>query len=84
MGEFEDRVVIVTGGGLGIGQSYCRGFAEAGANVVVADIDEGAAKRIAGEVGGLAVRVDVSDETSTKAMAKAAHERYGRTRGEGA
>ncbi len=78
MGEFEGRVVIVTGGGLGIGQSYCHGFAEAGAHVVVADIDEGAAKRIAREVGGLAVRVDVSDETSTKAMAKAAHERYGR------
>ena len=78
MGEFEGRVVIVTGGGLGIGQSYCRGFAEAGAHVVVADIDEGAAERIAREVGGLAVQVDVSDETSTKAMAKAAHERYGR------
>jgi len=78
MGEFEGRVVIVTGGGLGIGQSYCRGFAEAGAHVVVADIDDGAAKRIAREVGGLAVKVDVSDETSAKAMAKAAHERYGR------
>jgi NAD(P)-dependent dehydrogenase (short-subunit alcohol dehydrogenase family) len=78
MGAFEDRVVIVTGGGLGIGESYCRGFAEAGANVVVADIDGEAANRIALDVDGLAVQVDVSDETSTKAMAKAAHDRYGR------
>ncbi|MEE9610707.1 MAG: 3-oxoacyl-ACP reductase family protein [Desulfatiglandales bacterium] len=78
MGAFEDRVVIVTGGGLGIGESYCRGFAEAGANVVVADIDGEAANRIARDVDGLAVQVDVSDETSTKAMAKAAHDRYGR------
>lgn len=78
MGAFEARVVIVTGGGLGIGESYCRGFAEAGANVVVADIDGEAANRIARDVDGLAVQVDVSDETSTKAMAKAAYDRYGR------
>ncbi len=78
MGEFEGRVVIVTGGGLGIGKSYCRGFAEAGAQVVVADVDEEAANRVARDVDGLAVPVDVSDEESSKAMAKTAHDRYGR------
>jgi NAD(P)-dependent dehydrogenase (short-subunit alcohol dehydrogenase family) len=78
MGEFEGRVVIVTGGGLGIGKSYCCGFAEAGAHVVVADIEQEAANRVAQDVNGLAVQVDVSDEASTKAMAKAAHDRYGR------
>lgn len=78
MGEFEGRVVIVTGGALGIGKSYCCGFAEAGAHVVVADIEQEAANRVAQDVNGLAVQVDVSDEASTKAMAKAAHDRYGR------
>ena len=78
MGEFEGRVVIVTGGGLGIGQSYCRRFAEAGAQVVVADVDEAAANRVSQDVSGLAVQVDVSDAASTKAMATAAHDRYGR------
>lgn len=78
MGEFEGRVVIVTGGGLGIGKSYCHGFAEAGAQVVVADVDEEAANRVASDVDGLAVPVDVSDEASTEAMAKTAHDRYGR------
>lgn len=77
MGEFEGRVVIVTGGGLGIGKSYCQGFAEAGAHVVVADVDEEAANRVAQEVNGLAVQVDVSDEVSAKAMAKTAEDRYG-------
>jgi NAD(P)-dependent dehydrogenase (short-subunit alcohol dehydrogenase family) len=78
MGEFEGRVVIVTGGGLGIGPSYCRGFGEAGAHVVAADMDEASATRVAQDVEGLAVRVDVSDETSTKAMAMAARDRFGR------
>lgn len=78
MGEFEGRVVIVTGGGLGIGQSYCRGFGEAGAHVVVADMDDESATRVAQDVDGLAVRVDVSDEVSTKAMAMAARDRFGR------
>jgi NAD(P)-dependent dehydrogenase (short-subunit alcohol dehydrogenase family) len=78
MGEIEGRVVIVTGGGLGIGKSYCRRFAEAGAHVVVADVDEEAANRVAHDVNGLAVKVDVSDEASAKAMAKTAKDRFGR------
>lgn len=77
MGEMQDRVVIVTGGGLGIGQSYCRSFAKAGAHVVVADMDDAAANRVAQDVKGLAVQVDVCDEASAKAMATAAHDRFG-------
>ena len=46
----KDKVVIVTGGGHGIGRAYCHGFGEAGANVVVADIDAPAAEKVAGEV----------------------------------
>ena len=46
----KDKVVIVTGGGHGIGRAYCHGFAEAGAKVVVADIDAPAAEKVAGEV----------------------------------
>ena len=41
----KDKVVIVTGGGHGIGRAYCHGFAEAGAKVVVADIDAPAAEK---------------------------------------
>ena len=46
----KDKVAIVTGGGHGIGRAYCLGFGGAGAKVVVADIDEPAAVKVAKEV----------------------------------
>jgi len=38
MNELQGKVAIITGGGRGLGQAYCLGFAEEGAKVVVADI----------------------------------------------
>jgi 3-oxoacyl-[acyl-carrier protein] reductase len=78
------KVAIVTGGGHGIGRAYCLGFGGAGAKVVVADIDEPAAAKVAKEVNtqtdakALAVKVDVANETSTRTMAKAILDEYGR------
>jgi 3-oxoacyl-[acyl-carrier protein] reductase len=80
----KDKVVIVTGGGHGIGKAYCKGFAEAGARVASVDIDGTAAEKVAAELSGkteggaLGVRVDVSDEESTKRMAKLVLDRFGR------
>ncbi len=80
----KDKVVIVTGGGHGIGKAYCLGFDQAGTHVVPADIDGPAAEQVASEVSGktegksLAIRVDVADEESTKQMARAVLERFGR------
>ena len=39
MGRLDNRVIIVTGGALGIGKAYCQGLAGEGAKVVVADIN---------------------------------------------
>src|SRR5256712_14147417 len=63
-------VVLVTGGAHGIGREYCRAFARAGARVVVADLDGGAARKAAVELGGeaLAVAVDVADEQRVGTM----------------
>jgi 3-oxoacyl-[acyl-carrier protein] reductase len=74
----EGKVAIVTGGGRGLGAAYCRALAAEGARVIVADITEDGANEVAGEIGGLAVKVDVSDEASVQNMVAQALERYGR------
>lgn len=80
----KDKVVIVTGGAHGIGKAYGRGFAQAGARVVVADIDKPGADRAAEEIGNatgaavLALHIDVSDEEATKGMAARSLEHFGR------
>jgi 3-oxoacyl-[acyl-carrier protein] reductase len=80
----KDKVAVVTGGGHGIGRAYCLGFGSAGARVVVADIDEPAAIKVAKEVNtqtdakSLPVRVDVANESSTQMMVKTILDEFGR------
>src|SRR5262249_51157926 len=52
-------------------------FTEEGARVCVADVDGEAAAKVADEVSGLAVQVDVSDEESVQAMYRVAAEHFG-------
>jgi len=80
--DFSGKVAVVTGAGRGIGRAYAEGVARAGASVVVADIDEDNARRVADELsaGGAAAaaaRVDVSSPESAQAMAAVAVERFG-------
>src|SRR5215204_318604 len=75
----KDRVVIVTGGAHGIGKAYCKGFADSGARIVIADIDKAGADSAAREIGAqaLPIQVDVSDEEATKKMAAQVLDRFG-------
>ena len=73
----EGKIAIVTGGGIGLGRAYCKALAAAGAKVVVADIQADAAGTVADEVDGIAVKVDVTSEKETLAMAARTVEAYG-------
>jgi NAD(P)-dependent dehydrogenase (short-subunit alcohol dehydrogenase family) len=82
-GQLQDKVVIVTGGGTGIGEAICRKFAREGAMVVVNGLPDDPISDVVTAIlddGGVAIPVagDVSDETQAKACIDAAIDEYGR------
>ena len=77
--EVADRVVVVTGGARGIGRALARKFASAGAEIViVADVDADGAWSVAREIGGMAIRCDVSSETDVAQLVEKVHIAKGR------
>jgi 2-hydroxycyclohexanecarboxyl-CoA dehydrogenase len=70
--RLEGRKALVTGGASGIGAASAARLAAEGAEVWVGDIDVEGAERVAGEIAGHAVELDVTDLDSAKAAVEAA------------
>src|SRR6184192_3692417 len=71
--SFENKVALVTGAGSGMGLATAKAFAEAGAAVVLAEIDENAVRKAAEELvsagqKAMAVRCNVADEADVATM----------------
>lgn len=78
MNQLSEKIAVVTGGGQGLGEALCRRLAAEGCTVVVCDINMEAASRVADEIRGMAVRMDVTNPEECLAMADVVIERYGR------
>ncbi|WP_256792523.1 3-oxoacyl-ACP reductase [Terrabacter sp. Ter38] len=76
-GRLDGKVAVITGGCSGIGLATVRRFAEEGAKVVIGDLDEANGTRIAEEVGGTFVGVDVVSKEDVDALFRTAKETYG-------
>jgi NAD(P)-dependent dehydrogenase (short-subunit alcohol dehydrogenase family) len=75
--EIKGLGAIVTGGGSGLGAATARLLAARGARVAILDFDGHKAATVAAEVGGFAVRVDVSEAAEVEQAVEAAAEWIG-------
>lgn len=76
--QLKDKVVVITGGAHGIGEGLARRFkAEGASGIVVADLDGDGAERVAKEIGGVGVRVDVGKEAEIQKLVSDATARFG-------
>lgn len=76
-GDLTDKRAVVTGGGSGIGRALCLALADAGMDVVAADLDRAGAEETAALVAdrgrrGVALPCDVTSEDSVRELADAA------------
>ncbi len=81
--RLKDKVALISGSGSGIGEATAKRLAEEGAAVVVVDLNEEGAKRVAGEIRGRgfvaeAVRANVGNPAEVEAMIRFAVDKFGR------
>ena len=75
--RLDGRRFVVLGGGYGTGRQSCHALASLGAGVVVVDVDGDRARRVAGEIDGVAAIGDASDRGDMTRLFSEAEERLG-------
>ncbi len=83
MEELKNKVVLVTGGGRGLGEAVCHTLASAGASVIVADIRDELAQKVAGKIQAngwqaMPLVIDVTDEAQAETAINKIVSLYGR------
>jgi NAD(P)-dependent dehydrogenase (short-subunit alcohol dehydrogenase family) len=78
MGQLDGRVGIITGASSGIGAATARVLAREGAKLVLTDLDDDAGQALAGQIGGVFVHHDVTDEAAWPTVVGTAEQRFGR------
>jgi NAD(P)-dependent dehydrogenase (short-subunit alcohol dehydrogenase family) len=78
--NLKDVGTIVAGGASGLGAATARALAERGARVAIADLNDEGANALAEELGGVAFKTDVTDESQVEAAVAGAVEAFGEIR----
>ena len=77
--EVSEKVAVITGGASGIGEAMARRFADEGAGaVIILDLDAEGVERVAEEIGGTGIRLDVADDAATKRTIETIEASFGR------
>ena len=78
-----NKIALVTGSGTGIGEAIAMRFAQEGASIVIADIDEDSANEVAEKIQSmgresLAINTDVTDVSSVQNLVDKTMDKFGR------
>ena len=78
--NIQGQAALVTGGGSGLGEATARELARLGAKVAVLDVNLDNARRVADEIGGIALLCDVTNADSVQAAIETAAAAHGPAR----
>ncbi|UKS25948.1 SDR family oxidoreductase [Paenibacillus sp. HWE-109] len=78
MGRLDNKVAIITGGASGIGESMGELFAQEGAIVIAADINEAALEKVSQKQNVYGMKLNVASDEDWQALAKEVHDRFGK------
>lgn len=78
MFDLKEKVAIVTGGANGIGRGIVESLAKVGSKVIIADIDEENGQKLAEEVNGEFMKLDVTNKENATSLVNDVVEKYGK------